>query len=280
VQRTRHFHDHFRRIFPPRRPAKTLAARDDVRYSRLMQGAALMRSPLIAAAMALALLPSITAAQDAQAAPSSAAAPQDAQGPWLADPHVQSQLAAGKVVSHNELDGGRSSAQIDAAIRIDAPPQTVWKLLTECKFASIYIPGLKHCRVINHAADGSWAVVEHDIRYSALLPMVHSVFRADYRDQQQIAFHRVSGDFKSEAGVWLLRAGADDSVTLEYHVAIQPGFWVPRSMVQHSLKRQLPAALIALRSRAEQMAAAASGNAAAAAPASPTPAAPPASSTD
>jgi ribosome-associated toxin RatA of RatAB toxin-antitoxin module len=175
---------------------------------------------------------------------------------------VQSQLAAGQVVSRSELDAGQSRARIDAAIRINASMQTVWKLLTECKYASIYIPGLRHCKVVDSAPDGSWAVVEHDIKYSALLPLVHSVFRADYRPPQQIEFHRVSGDFKSESGQWLLQSCADRCVTVEYRVSIQPGFWAPHSMVQRSLKRQLPSALLALRARAARMEDAASADAA------------------
>jgi ribosome-associated toxin RatA of RatAB toxin-antitoxin module len=207
-----------------------------------------MLSGMIAAGATLMLLPAFAAAQDAQDS-------------WLTDPQVQGQLATGQVVNHSQLDGAHARAHIDAAIRIDASAQTVWKLLTQCQYASIYIPGLRHCRVIDSAPDGSWAVVEHDIKYSALAPMVHSVFRADYQQLQRIDFHRVSGDFKSEVGMWLLQPSADHSVTIEYRVSIQPGFWVPRSMVQRSLKRQLPAALVALRARAERMAAAAAADA-------------------
>ncbi|MGH8144099.1 MAG: SRPBCC family protein [Steroidobacteraceae bacterium] len=217
----------------------------------------------------MALLCSAVIAIGAVAAPTPAPAPAgtapdrapDSQNSWLTDPQVQGELAAGKVVSRYQLDAGHSHARIDAAIRINASTQTVWKLLTECKYASIYIPGLRHCRVVDSAPDGSWEVIEHDIKYSALLPMVHSIFRADYRPLQQIEFHRVSGDFKSESGEWLLRPCADRCVTVEYRVSIQPGFWAPRSMVQRSLKRQLPSALTALRVRAVRMGDAASADA-------------------
>jgi ribosome-associated toxin RatA of RatAB toxin-antitoxin module len=214
-----------------------------------------------------ALISSVVIAISAAAAlmPTSARA-QSSQGAWLSDPLVQSQLAAGKAVSRNQLDGGQARVHIDAAVRINAPAQTVWKLLTECKYASIFIPGLRHCHMIDSAPDGSWAVIEHDIKYSDLLPMVHSVFRADYRPLQQIDFHRISGTLKSESGEWLLQPCSDRCVTVEYRVSIEPGFWVPHSMVQHSLRKQLPSALVALRVRAASMAAA-SESAEAAAPA-------------
>jgi len=57
---------------------------------------------------------------------------------------------------------------------------------------------------------------------------------------------------KDESGVWLLQPSADGrSTTIEYRIAMQPGFFVPHSMIRHSLKKQLPAALLALRQRAE-----------------------------
>ncbi len=229
-----------------------------VRRGRACAVTALISSSIVIALSAAALL---------LPAPASA---QDSQGAWLLEPLVQSQLAAGKVVSRNQLDDGQSRVHIDAAVRIDAPVQTVWKLLTECKYASIYIPGLRHCRMLDSAPDGSWAMIEHDIKYSALLPMVHSVFRADYRPLQQIEFHRVSGNIKSESGAWLLQPCSDRCVTVEYRVSIEPGIWVPHSMIQHSLKKQLPSALVALRDRAARMAAATPEAADAAVPAAQT----------
>jgi len=233
----------------PRNPLRTAAAT----LGRVLSAAARIGTVML-------LLPALAAAQDVQA-PQPGHNPPNTQSSWLAEPNVQSQLAAGKVVSHSQLNGANARAHIDAAIRIDASAQTVWKLLTQCQYASIYIPGLRHCHVVDRAPDGSWAVVEHDIKYSAFVPMVRSVFRADYQHLHSIDFHRVSGDFKSEVGEWLLQPSGEHSVTIEYRVSIQPGFWVPRSMVQHSLERQLPAALTALRVRAERMTATAASDA-------------------
>jgi hypothetical protein len=178
----------------------------------------------------------------------------EAPSAWINAPDVQAQLAAGQVVAHTVVDDRQARASVDAVIRIHASPSQVWPLITQCRSAGLLIPGLKGCRVLDSAADGSWATIEHEIKYSVFTPLVHSVFHADMHAPYRMDFHRISGDLKYEVGSWILLPDADGSTTVEYRVAMQPGFWVPRSMVRHSLRRQLPAALIALRSTAEQSA--------------------------
>ncbi|MGH8257147.1 MAG: SRPBCC family protein, partial [Steroidobacteraceae bacterium] len=176
---------------------------------------------------------------------------------WIDSPDAQARLAGGKVVLSSSLDERDARASADAAIRIQATAAQVWPLITRCRFAGLLIPGLRGCRVLQRASDGSWETIEHDIKYSFFTPMVHSVFRADLHAPYRMDFHRIRGNLKYEVGSWTLQPGTDGSVTVEYRVTMQPGFWVPRSMVRHSLRKQLPAALVALRNAAERSAPAA-----------------------
>lgn len=211
------------------------------------------------AAAALTLLCSVALAADpgdvaagAVTNGSATASGTDALSDWIGAAGTQSQLDAGQVVVQSGFDAQQASVHVDAAVRIHAPAQTIWPLITRCDSASILIPGLKHCKELSDAPDGSWAVVEHDIKFAVMLPMVHSVFRADYHAPYRMDFHRIAGDMKDEVGTWLLQPSADGrSTTIEYRVAMQPGFFVPHGMVRHSLNKQLPAALVALRERAE-----------------------------
>jgi len=174
-----------------------------------------------------------------------------AQSPWLAAPALQAQLAAGEVVMRSSLDTQHARASVDAAIRVHAPPQSIWKFITQCRYAKYLIPGLRRCAQLRAAADGSWVVVEHDIKYAPLLPIVHSICRNDLQPPLRMDFHRVAGDLKDETGSWVLQPDADGTTTVEYRVSIKPGFWVPRVIVRRSLRKQLPAALVALRAHAE-----------------------------
>jgi uncharacterized protein YndB with AHSA1/START domain len=172
-----------------------------------------------------------------------------AESDWVTDPAIQQRLAAGEVVvAMSAIDPAHPRGRVRAAVRIKAPPEAVWTTVTDCRQALSFVPGLKHCRRIDGAPDGSWQDVEHEMRYSWLLPSVRYVFRALYDRPHRIDFHRISGDLKQEEGTWLLTQTADGEGTLvEYEVYVDPGFWIPQGLVTRSLRRDIPAVLTGLR---------------------------------
>ena len=208
-----------------------------------------------------------------------------AQVPWIDEQTVQQQLAAGQVAVQTVFDGGESRVRVHAAVRINANPEAIWRVLTDCEHASRFIPGVKRCRRLQTAPDGSWDLIEQESKYSWLMPSVRCVVRANYKRPQRIDFKGVRGDLKDWEGYWLLEpqgrqgpgAGGDpigaaaeettpgpsmelaptpaqapDAVTIvEYDLYVDPGFWIPRILLRHSLRTELPAALTALRARSE-----------------------------
>jgi len=182
-----------------------------------------------------------------------AAAPQD---DWVNDKTVQQQLAAGQVAVRIVFDGDESHVHVDAAVKINAGVDAVWRVLTDCDHAATFIPGVKRCRRVQTAPDNSWEIIEQESKYSWLMPSVTTVVRADYKRPQRIDFKRVAGDLKDENGTWVLDpsqpAGAQGNTTIvEYELYVDPGFWIPRVLVRHSLRTELPAALTAIRERVE-----------------------------
>lgn len=167
---------------------------------------------------------------------------------WLADPAIQGRLAAGEIVVHMEPD----ARHVFAAVTIHAPAEVVWKVITDCEGAPRFMPGMKACRRLEAAPDGSWENIEREYKYSWLMPAAHDVVRTEYHKPQRIEFQRVSGDFRDQKGAWLLTASADGSATvLEYQFYVDLGFWLPHSLIQRSLRSDLPAAMKAVRTRAE-----------------------------
>jgi ribosome-associated toxin RatA of RatAB toxin-antitoxin module len=174
------------------------------------------------------------------------------QGEWVTDPAIQHRLAAGEVVVASSIDPTQPRGRVRAAVRIDASPEAIFAIVTDCHEALSFVPGLRHCRLIDGAPDGSWQDVEHDVRYSWLLPSVRYVFRAEYDRPHRIDFHRISGDLKQEEGTWLLTRSADGAGTVvQYEVYLDPGFWIPRALVTRSLRKDIPAVLTGLRACAE-----------------------------
>jgi uncharacterized protein YndB with AHSA1/START domain len=176
-----------------------------------------------------------------------------AQSAWVADPAIQQRLAAGEVVvATSAIDPSHPRGRVRAAVRIKESPETIWSIVTDCRQALSFVPGLRQCRRLDAAPDGSWQDVEHVVRFSWLLPTVRYVFRCEFDRPSRIDFHRVSGDLQQEEGTWLLTRTADGSATVvEYEVYVDPGFWIPQAFVTHSLRKDIAAVLTGLRTCAE-----------------------------
>ena len=180
------------------------------------------------------------------------------QDNWVNDKTVQQQLAAGQVAVRIAFDDDESRVRVEAAVKINAGADIIWRVLTDCDHAATFIPGVKRCRRVQTAPDNSWEIIEQESKYSWLMPSVTTIVRADYKRPQRIDFKRVGGDLKDETGTWVLESSSpathDNTTIVEYELHVDPGFWIPRVLVRHSLRTELPAALTAIRSRAEDTA--------------------------
>lgn len=174
---------------------------------------------------------------------------------WVADPGVQRRLADREIVveAATATDPDRPRGRVRAAVLIRARPEAIWAVITDCREALRFVPGLKLCRRVDGAPDGRWVDVEQEIHYSWFLPTVDNVLRADCDRPRRIDFHRVSGDLKEEEGSWLLTPTPDGSATVvEYEMYLEPGFWIPQWLITRTLRKDLPAALAGLRERVER----------------------------
>ena len=216
-----------------------------------------MLGPVLAASL-LCLAPAGAAApktpSDAVAG-SSSGPPQLASDAWLNSRAVQARLSSGAVAVHTVVNGEPSRGTVEAAIRIHASAREIWPFITKCRYAAWLIPGLRRCRTLERAPDGSWADIEHVIQYSLFTPTMHSVFRAEFHPPYRMDFHRIGGNLKDEVGSWDLLPSAGDTTTVVYRVSLQPGFWIPKFVVRRTLHKQLPAALRSLRQHAQELAA-------------------------
>ncbi len=173
---------------------------------------------------------------------------------WLDSRATQGKLSSGAVAVRAVVTG-TSRGTVEAAILIHASARAIWPFITQCRYAAWLIPGLKICRTLETAPDGSWADIEHLVQYSLFTPTMHSVFRAEYHPPYRMDFHRIGGNLKYEVGSWRLLPSAGDTTTVVYRVSLQPGFWVPKFMVRRTLHKQLPAALRSLRKHVQEAAA-------------------------
>ena len=137
-----------------------------------------------------------------------------------------------------------------ATLRIHAPRETVWAVLTSCDEQLGMVPGLTACEVIDTAPDGSWQLIRQTVDYSWLVPKVTYVLRARYDYPAHIDIERESGDLRMLNSSWYLEADGEFTV-VSYSLEVNCGFWVPHWLVRIALKHDMPKMLAALRTRSE-----------------------------
>src|SRR5882724_2814154 len=148
------------------------------------------------------------------------------------------------------LDVAEQSGSANATVRIHAPREVVWSLITSCPESLRMVPGLEVCDVLETAPDQSWQRIRHVMNYSWYLPKTTYVIRAYYDRPSRVAIERISGDLRTLRGSWELKSDGSYTVA-HYMVYLAPGFWVPHWMVRSALRKDLPKMLRALRARAE-----------------------------
>jgi hypothetical protein len=148
------------------------------------------------------------------------------------------------------LDAAEQSGSASASVRIHAPREVVWSLITSCAEALHLVPGLMNCEVTETAPDRSWQRIRHVLDYSWYAPRLTYEIRAAYEPPSRVSIERVSGDLRVLRGSWALQSDGNDTIA-HYAVDLAPGFWVPHWLVRSALRRDLPKMLRALRTRAE-----------------------------
>lgn len=151
------------------------------------------------------------------------------------------------------LDSTEQAGTASATVRIHAPPEVVWSLVTNCKEALVIVPGLVACDVVEEAPDGSWQRIRQVLDYSWYVKKLTYEVMMRMEKPTRVTAERVAGDLKTMKVTWNLQKVGDDTL-VSYVVELAPGFWVPHWLVRLALKRDLPKMLRTLRSRAESAA--------------------------
>ena len=159
-------------------------------------------------------------------------------------------LAAGEVLIKVEkiVDMHGKSAHIQSAVQINATPEQVWTVLTDCVRAPSYVPGLKKCEILEQAVDQSWDIRRHTNKPAALLPTIISEFKCDYVYPQSVSFEGVGGDMDANSGAWHLRPTKDGTATIvTYRATVRAKTILPDKMLRKIMKKNIPKVMHALR---------------------------------
>jgi hypothetical protein len=165
-------------------------------------------------------------------------------------PLETARLSRGEVITRASLDVSQRRGTVRAALFIDAPPATVFEVMTRCADAMAYVPHLRSCRVRGQSADSRTRLIEQEIDLGWYAPRIRYVLRAEMVLNRSIAFRQVSGDFKANQGIWELEPSGAGTL-LRYRAEIDPPGFVPSWLARASFKRELPRLLTGLRQHCE-----------------------------
>jgi coenzyme Q-binding protein COQ10 len=159
-----------------------------------------------------------------------------------------SQMKGGEILVHTRGSKGQQKGMVEALVLIDAPAETIWKIMTDCPGAPTFIPGLKDCRILSSGEN--WEIIRHEVKWVWFLPRISYVFRAEYQINRQIDFVKIEGDLREMKGSWRLLPLDDSGQTIvRYEVYLDPSFFIPQWLVERSLMADLPDMLAALRKK-------------------------------
>lgn len=160
-------------------------------------------------------------------------------------PSAAAQLERGRPYVEVRPDPDGESGMIRAAIDIDAAPDVVWSVITDCALAPKMVVSLESCRVLQRDPAGRWDIRE-DISKVGFMPSVRNVFRSDYDPPSSVRFHRVGGQLKVYEGEWRLQPRGT-ATRVFYESRVSAPFRVPGPIARLGLRYEVPRALLALR---------------------------------
>lgn len=149
-----------------------------------------------------------------------------------------------------DLDG--VSGRVRAVVDIDAPPEKVWAMMTDCATAGRMLTNLASCRILAGDQRRGWDVREHVTRRNLVFPRMRIVFRSDYEPFSRIRFRLVEGDLKVEQGEWRLQAiGGGRGTRVFYENRLAVDWPVPKALMREALRKDTPKVLMNLRRACE-----------------------------
>jgi len=163
-------------------------------------------------------------------------------------PAAEARLGRGETLVDVRIDEAEDAAAVSAAIDIQATPEVVWGVMTDCERAPRFVPDLVSCRVLERDPAGKWDIREHMIDWAWFLPTIRNVFRSDYEPPHRLRFKRVDGDLKRSEGEWRLEPRNGGSATRVHYMALlAPSSLIPASFALSSMRSDVPKVLQALR---------------------------------
>lgn len=155
----------------------------------------------------------------------------------------------------DKLEGRKR--HIFAKIEIPYPLEQVWQVITDYEVFAEFIPNMTESRLLAHPTGG---IRLEQVRTKSLIGMkisARSVVDIKEKFPHEVHYQLIEGDLKEFFGNWRLKAekSSEDKVGVEliYDFLVLPKPMIPSPIFQHFLSNDIPASLLAVRQRVEEL---------------------------
>ncbi|MCA9670764.1 MAG: SRPBCC family protein [Myxococcales bacterium] len=159
------------------------------------------------------------------------------------------ELAKGKIFVTTRNVGG-NTPEVKVTAVINAAPDKVWALVTNCNRFSTTMPRIKASKELWRKGSKVACTVTVDLPWplsdlTSTTLATHTV-KADYRAR---VWKLVSGDYTQNRGSWVLRPfkGDKNRTHVEYTVHAEPKTWIPAWIRARAQKSTMPGIIKRLR---------------------------------
>ncbi|HCR17900.1 MAG TPA: hypothetical protein DIU35_10500 [Candidatus Latescibacteria bacterium] len=112
-------------------------------------------------------------------------------------------------------------------IRMEAPQDEVWEVLTDYDNLANFIPNMQKSRLLEGETDGPLKLEQISIwRFLIFKKKVRVLLRVFEHYPDRIAFSQIDGDFHTYTGAWDIDR-VDDAIRLRITLRVRPAFFAP-----------------------------------------------------
>lgn len=134
------------------------------------------------------------------------------------------------------------------SIEIDAPLARCWEIITDYEGYLDWQPDVKDVETIKRDDQGRPSIVEYTL--DVMVKRVTYRLSYEYEPMTELKWHLESGDLKAMEGRYGF-AENGSTVSVEYDLALDTGFWVPGGMLKKLNEHLAGQALHKFKERAE-----------------------------
>lgn len=142
---------------------------------------------------------------------------------------------------------------IKSSLYINAPPVTVWKVLTDYNNIKRYIPRMVESDLVESKGDLKVIALTGEFRVFLFKKTIRVSVNMHETFPSKIDYEKISGDFDIYRGSWVLQQYSSKGTLLTYESELKPSFIAPDFILQGILKNDLVNGLTALKTEAERL---------------------------